>query len=152
FDLLLPDMNGTDAIRKILETSSDTKILVLTSLAGDEEIYRALEAGARGYLLKDAARHELVGAIRAVHAGRRHIPVDVGAQLAANLPRSGLSAREVDVLKLVASGYRNKEIAFELSISEATVNAHMKHVLEKLGASDRAHAVVIALRRGFMRI
>jgi DNA-binding NarL/FixJ family response regulator len=121
-------------------------------VGGDEEIYRALEAGARGYLMKDTARNELVQAIRAVYKGRRYIPSEIGGKLAENLPRSALSAREIEVLQLVAGGYRNKEIAFKLSISEATVNAHIKHILEKLGATDRVHAVVIALRRGFMRI
>lgn len=151
-DLLLPDISGAEVIRQICSSSSDVPILVLTSVGGDEEIYRALEAGARGYLLKDSARSELVQAIRTVHKGRRYIPSEIGGRLAENLPRMGLSAREIEVLQLVASGNRNKEIAFKLAISEATVNAHMKHILEKLGAEDRAHAVVLALRRGFMRM
>jgi DNA-binding NarL/FixJ family response regulator len=151
-DLLLPDISGVEVIKTICGASSDVQIVVLTSVGGDEEIYRALEAGARGYLLKDSARHELVLAIRTVSAGRRYIPSEIGGRLAEHLPRSGLSAREIQVLQLVAGGNRNKEIAYKLSISEATVNAHMKHILEKLGASDRAHAVVVALRRGFMRI
>jgi DNA-binding NarL/FixJ family response regulator len=151
-DLLLPDMSGVEVIRTICANSSDVHIIVLTSVGGDEEIYRALEAGARGYLLKDTARHGLIEAIRTVTAGRRCIPSEIGGRLVEHLPRSGLSAREVQVLQLIAGGNRNKEIAYKLSISEATVNAHMKHILEKLGATDRAHAVVVALRRGFMRI
>src|SRR3954447_18463296 len=127
-DLLLPDMSGSEVIRHICNSSSDVQILVLTSVGGDEEIYRALEAGARGYLLKDSARTELVQAIRTVYKGRRFIPSEIGGRLAENLPRLGLSMREIEVLQLVASGYRNKEIAFKLSISEATVNAHMKHI------------------------
>lgn len=151
-DLLLPDISGVEVIKTICANSSDVQIVVLTSVGGDEEIYRALEAGARGYLLKDTARHELVRAIRTVSAGRRYIPTEIGGRLAEHLPRSGLSTREIEVLQLIAGGNRNKEIAYKLSISEATVNAHIKHILEKLGATDRAHAVVIALRRGFVRI
>ncbi len=151
-DLLLPDIPGAEVIRRICADSGDVQILVLTSVGGDEQIYRALEAGARGYLMKDTARRELTQAIRTIHAGRRYIPTEIGGRLAENLPRSGLSVREIEVLQLVAGGNRSKEIAFRLSISEATVNAHIKHILEKLGAGDRAHAVVIALRRGFMQI
>jgi DNA-binding NarL/FixJ family response regulator len=152
-DLLLPDVGGAEVIKSICKFSSDVHIIVLTSAGGDEEIYRALEAGARGYLLKDTARHELVQAIRTVTAGRRYIPAEIGGRLAEYLPRaSGLSVRELEVLKLIAGGNRNKEIAYKLTISEATVNAHIKHILDKLGATDRAHAVMVALRRGFMRL
>jgi two-component system NarL family response regulator len=151
-DLLLPDMSGAEAIGNICSFSSGAHIIVLTTVAGDELIYRALEAGARGYLFKDMVRKDLLHAIRAVHSGRRHIPAEVGARLAESLPRSDLSAREVEVLELVAAGMRNKEIAFKLSISEATVNAHVKHLLEKLNASDRTQAVMIGLRRGFIRV
>jgi DNA-binding NarL/FixJ family response regulator len=151
-DLLLPDMHGSHLISQIHENSWNMQIVVLTSTGGDEEIHRALEAGARGYLFKDMVRLELVNAIRAVHAGRRYIPETVGSRLAEGLPRTGLSAREIEVLKLVAVGKRNKEIAYDLSISEATVNAHLKHIAEKLNASDRTEAVTIALRRGFIHL
>jgi len=151
-DLLLPDIGGSEVIKRVCSTSSDTAFIVLTTVAGDEEIYRALEAGARGYLFKDMARKELIHAIRAVAKGQRYIPAQVGSRIAENLPRPGLTAREIDVLQSVATGLRNKEIAFELGISEATVNAHIKHILEKLGASDRTHAVTTALRRGIIRL
>src|SRR5208283_3785305 len=108
---------------------------------GDEEIYRAIEAGARGYLFKDMARKELIHAIRAVAKGQRYIPAPVGSRIAENLPRPGLTSREIEVLQSVAAGLRNKEIAHHLGISEATVNAHVKHILEKLNATDRTQAV-----------
>ena len=151
-DLLLPDMIGSEAIKIICEKSSDARIIVLTTLGGDEEIYRALEAGARGYLLKDMVRHELILAIHQVSGGHRYIPAEIGARLAENFPRPGLSAREVEVLQLVAGGLRNKEIGFQLGVTEATVNAHVKHILAKLDASDRTEAVMIALRRGILHL
>jgi len=151
-DLLLPDMAGSDVIRQICKDSSDTSFIVLTSVAGDEEIYRALEAGARGYLFKDMARKALVQAIRAVAKGQRYIPSEVGNRIAEGLPRPGLTAREIDVLQWIASGMRNKEVAYQLGVSEATVNAHVKHILEKLNVSDRTHAVTTALRRGIIRL
>lgn len=151
-DLLLPDIGGTEVIKRLCSNSSDTAFLVLTTVGGDEDIYRAIEAGARGYLFKDMARKELVHAIRAVAKGQRYIPAPVGSRIAENLPRTGLSLREVEVLQSVAAGLRNKEIAYQLGISEATVNAHVKHILEKLNASDRTHAVTTALRRGIIRL
>lgn len=151
-DLLLPDIGGSDVIQKISTNSGDTAFIVLTSVAGDEEIYRALEAGARGYLFKDMARKDLIHAIRMVAKGQRFIPDKVGSRIAENLPRPGLTAREIEVLQFVAGGLRNKEIAFQLNVSEATVNAHIKHILEKLNASDRTQAVTIALRRGIIRL
>jgi two-component system, NarL family, response regulator len=151
-DLRLPDMSGTEAIRQICLRSKAAQILVLTTVDGDEEIYRALEAGARGYLLKDMVRRELVQAIREVHQGRRYIPAAVGVRIAENLPRPGVTAREVEVLQLLASGLRNKEIAHRLEVSESTVNAHIKHVLAKLQVTERAHAVTVALRRGIIRL
>jgi len=151
-DLLLPDIGGSEVIRRLCSSSSDTAFLVLTTVGGDEDIYRAIEAGARGYLFKDMARKELVHAIRAVASGQRYMPAPVGSRIAENLPRPGLSAREVEVLQSVAAGLRNKEIAYQLGISEATVNAHVKHILEKLNASDRTHAVTTALRRGIIRL
>jgi two-component system NarL family response regulator len=151
-DLLLPDMNGIDAIRQICSKSGKAQIVVLTSVGGDEHIYRALEAGARGFLFKDMGRRDLLDAIRTVCAGRRFIPAQVGARLAENLPRTDLTLREIEVLQLVAAGMRTKEIAFTLEIAEATINAHIKHILEKLSASDRTHAVTIALRRGLIKL
>jgi len=139
-------------IRRVCSTSSDTAFIVLTTVAGDEEIYRALEAGARGYLFKDMARKDLIHAIRAVAKGQRYIPSQVGSRIAENLPRPGLTAREIEVLQFVAAGQRNKEIAYQLGVSEATVNAHVKHILEKLNASDRTQAVTTALRRGIIRL
>jgi len=151
-DLLLPDIGGAEVIKRVCSARSDTNFIVLTSVAGDEEIYRALEAGARGYLFKDMVRRELVQAIRTVHKGQRYIPAQVGSRIAENLPRMDLSSREIEVLQLVAGGLRNKEIAHELTVSEATVNAHVKHILGKLYASDRTQAVTIALRRGIIRL
>jgi len=151
-DLLLPDMAGSDVIRRICDVSSDISLIVLTAVAGDEEIYRAIEAGARGYLFKDMARKELVHAIRAVAAGQRYIPAQVGSKIAENLPRTTLTDREIKVLECVASGMRNKEIAHQLGITEATANAHVKHILEKLHVSDRTHAVTTALKRGIIRL
>jgi DNA-binding NarL/FixJ family response regulator len=151
-DLLMPDMSGADAIKEICSRSAGAFIIVLTMLTGDEEIYRALDAGARGYLLKDMVRRDLIRAIREVHSGRRYIPAEVGTRIAEHLPRPGLTSREIEVLRLVSSGMRNKEAAFELGISEGTINAHIKHILSKLNATDRTHAVMIALRRGVIRL
>ena len=151
-DLLLPDIEGSEVIRQVCAHSSDTAFLVLTTLVGDEEIYRALEAGARGYMFKDMARKELVNAIRAVANGKRYIPADVGARIAEGLPRTALTAREAEVLQGIAAGSRNKEIAHQLGVTESTVNAHIKHILEKLHACDRTQAVTIALRRGIIRL
>ena len=151
-DLLLPDIGGAEVIRRACSARSDTSFIVLTTVAGDEEIYRALEAGARGYLFKDMARKELIQAIRTVHRGQRYIPAQVGSRIAEYLPRLDVSPREIEVLQLVAAGLRNKEIAYRISVSEATVNSHVKHILEKLNATDRTQAVTIALRRGIIRL
>ncbi len=151
-DLFLPDIVGSEVIARVAKSYSDVLFIVLTSAAGDEDIYRAIEAGARGYLFKDMARKELLQAIRAVEAGQRYIPGEVGSRIAENLPRPGLSAREIEVLQCVAGGLRNKEIAFRLEISEATVNAHLKHILEKLNVSDRTLAVTTALKRGIIHL
>ncbi len=151
-DLLLPDIGGSEAIQQIRRHSDDARIIVLTSAAGDEEIYRALEAGAHGYLFKDMVRRELIQAIRAVCDGRRYIPPNVGSRIAENLPRTTMTSREIEVLQLIAGGLKNKEIAFELGLSEATVNVHVKHIIGKLNASDRTHAVTKALLRGVIRL
>jgi two-component system, NarL family, response regulator len=151
-DLMLPDISGREAIQRICAKSGNAQIIVLTTVDGDEEIYRSLEAGARGYLLKDMVRKDLIRAIREVHTGSRYIPPQVGARIAENFPRPDLTAREVEVLQLIASGLRNKEVAFKLDVSEATVNSHIKHILSKLNVTDRTHAVVVALRRGVIRL
>src|SRR4051812_27383403 len=151
-DLMLPDISGSDVIRQICSEGSDIVFIVLTSVAADEEIYRALEAGARGYLFKDMARRELIQAIRAVAGGNRYIPEQVGARLAESLPRHGLSTREIEILEHLAAGLRNKEIGYKLELSENTVNSHVKRILEKLQVHDRTLAVTTALRRGIIRL
>lgn len=151
-DLLLPDIGGAEVIQRIAEFSAEIRCIVLTSLGGDEDIYRALEAGARGYLLKDTARKDLVQAIRTVSVGQRFIPNQVGSTIAENYPRTDLSSREVEVLKHMAVGERNKEIAHSMGLNEATVAAHVRHIFEKLHASDRTQAVTVALKRGVIRL
>ncbi len=149
-DLRLPDMSGIDAMIAIRSGSPDARIIILTTFEGDVEMQRALEAGARGYLLKSMPPREIVAAIRQVHAGRKSIPAEVASQLAEHLGEETLTAREIDVLSRVAGGNRNRDIAEQLVISEETVKVHMKHIMEKLGASDRTEAVAIALRRGII--
>ena len=151
-DLRLPDMSGIDALIAIRMEVPDARIIVLTTFEGDVEIHRALKAGARGYMLKSAPPQELITAIREVHAGRKKIPTEVAAQLAEYVSEDGLTAREIEVLQLVAEGGRNKDIAERLFISEATVKVHLKHLMEKLGAADRTQAVTIALRRGIIHL
>jgi DNA-binding NarL/FixJ family response regulator len=149
-DLQMPDMNGIDAIATIREEHPQARIIVLTTYEGDVLARRALKAGATGYILKDMIRTELLGAIRAVHHGKRYIPQKIAAELAEHYAEDDLSEREIEVLRQVARGTSNKIIASHLSISEATVKAHMQNILLKLGASDRTHAVSIATTRGFL--
>jgi DNA-binding NarL/FixJ family response regulator len=151
-DLRLPDMNGIDAMAAIRTEFPDARIIILTTFEGDVEIQRALEAGARGYLLKSMPPKELLDGIRQVHAGKKRIPPEIVAQLAEHLSDETLTAREVEVLQQVAGGNRNKDIAEHLFISEETVKVHVKHVMEKLGASDRTEAVAIAIRRGIIQL
>jgi DNA-binding NarL/FixJ family response regulator len=151
-DLRLPDMGGVEVLQAILSESPDARVVMLTTFEGDVEIQRSLQAGARGYLLKTMPPAELVEAIRQVHAGKKRIPPAVAARLAEHLADEALTPREVEVLRLVAEGGRNKEIADQLSISEETVKVHVKHVMEKLGASDRTEAVAIGVRRGIIEI
>ena len=151
-DLRLPDMSGIDAIIAIRTEAPDARIIVLTTFDGDVEMQRALEAGARGYLLKSMPPKDMVAAIRQVHAGRKSIPAEVATQLAEHLADETLTPREVDVLSRVAGGNRNRDIADQLSISEETVKVHMKHIMDKLGASDRTQAVAIAIRRGIIQL
>jgi len=151
-DLMLPGVSGIEIIRRLAQHYADINFIVLTSAAGDEEIYRALEAGARGYLFKDMARKELIQAVRAVNKGHRYIPTQVGSRIAQYLPRSPLSPREIDVLQCIAGGMRNKEIAEQLGLSEFTINSHVKRLLEKLNVSDRTLAVTTALKRGIIHL
>jgi DNA-binding NarL/FixJ family response regulator len=147
-DLRLPGTNGTDALIAIRGEFRQAHIIILTTSDGDGDIQRAMRTGASAYVLKSAPKNELLGVIRSVHAGRRHIPPDVAARLAEHLGDDDLRARELEVLRLIRDGYRNKQIADQLSISETTVNFHIKNLVDKLQANDRTHAVTIALRRG----
>jgi len=149
-DIQMPVMNGIDATIAIREAWPDARIVVLTTYKGDVQARRALQAGAAGYLLKSMLRKELVDTIRHVAAGRRSIPVEVALDLAGHVDDNALSPREIEVLRLVAQGSSNKRIGLTLHITEDTVKAHMKAVLAKLGASDRTHAVTLALRRGII--
>ena len=151
-DVRLPDMNGIDVLIAIRSEFADARIVMLTTFEGDVEIQRALQAGARGYVLKTMPPPELMNVIREVHAGRKRIPADVAAQLAEHLGEELLTEREIAVLERVARGNRNKDIGDQLLISEETVKVHMKHIMEKLGANDRTQAVAIAVRRGIIQI
>jgi DNA-binding NarL/FixJ family response regulator len=151
-DLRLKDMSGHELTRQLLSRSPSIRIIILTSFEGDADIERALSAGARGYVVKGTARDELLGAIRAVHAGRRHIHGPVAEKLAEHLSSEKLSHRELQVLGQIASGKRNKEIGAVLGIAEDTVKMHVKNVLEKLGVNDRTEAVTVALRRGILHL
>jgi DNA-binding NarL/FixJ family response regulator len=151
-DLRLPDISGIDALIAIAGEFPDARVLILTTFEGDVEIQRSLAAGARGYMLKTSPPKELVEAVRQVHAGRKRIPQEIAAQLAEHIADERLTEREVDVLQHVAGGNRNKDIAQLLSISEETVKVHVKHIMEKLGASDRTGAVAIAVRRGIIQL
>jgi DNA-binding NarL/FixJ family response regulator len=149
-DLQMPDLNGIDAIVTIRQEHPQARIIVLTTYEGDVLARRALKAGATGYILKDMIRTELLEAIRAVQLGRRYIPEKIAVELAEHYAEDDLSEREIEILREVARGSSNKIIASHLSISEATVKAHMQNILVKLGPSDRTHAVNIAMTRGFL--
>jgi len=151
-DLRLPDISGIDALIAIRTEFPDARIIMLTTFEGDVEIGRALAAGARGYILKSMPPKELVEVIRQVKAGRKQIPTEVAAQLAVHLGEEELTPREIDVLGHLAGGNRNRDIADQLFISEETVKVHIKHIMEKLGASDRTQAVAIAVRRGIIEL
>ena len=151
-DLRLPDMNGIDVMIAIRGEFPEARIVVLTTFEGDAEIHRALAAGARGYLLKSMPPRELLEGIRQVHAGKKRIPAEIAARLAEHLSDEALTAREVEVLRQVASGNRNRDIAERLFISEETVKVHVKHIMDKLGAHDRTEAVSIAIRRGIIQL
>jgi DNA-binding NarL/FixJ family response regulator len=151
-DIRMPDMNGIDAIAMIRSESADARIVVLTTYKGDVQALRALKAGAAGYLLKSSLRKELLETIRAVHAGGRRVPAEIAIDIAEHASGDLLSDRETQVLRHVARGSANKQIAAHLKISEETVKAHLKSILAKLGAHDRTHAVTIGLTRGFIEI
>jgi DNA-binding NarL/FixJ family response regulator len=151
-DIRLPDMSGIDTMIAIRSEFPETRILMLTTFEGDVEIQRALQAGARGYMLKSMPPGELLAGIREVHAGRKRIPPEVAAHLAEHMGEEALTARELEVLQEVAGGSRNRDVAGRLFITEETVKVHVKHVMEKLGAKDRTEAVAIALRRGIIRM
>jgi len=149
-DLQMPGMNGIDTMIAIRREFAHARFIVLTTYEGDVQALRALKAGASGYLLKGTLRKDLLDTIRAVHAGRRCIPPEIALDLADHLADDALTEREVEVLRSVAMGNSNKLIADRLHLSEATVKGHMKSILSKLGASDRTHAVMIAMKRGFI--
>ena len=151
-DLRLPDMSGIDTMITIRNEFPEARAIILTTFEGDVEIQRALEAGARAYVLKSMPPKELVEVIRKVHAGKKPIPPQIAAQLAEHYGDESLTAREIDVLRQIAGGNRNRDIAEKLFISEETVKVHIKHVMEKLGASDRTQAVAIGVRRGIIQL
>ena len=151
-DLRLPGMSGSEATQAIRGEFPEARIIVLSVYAGDEEIYIALQSGAMAYLVKSVQREELVLAIRKAAAGQRHISPEVAARLAERLPRSQLSVRELDVLRLLVGGKRNREIASALDITEGTVKLHVSSILSKLGVADRTEAVTVALHRGIVQL
>jgi DNA-binding NarL/FixJ family response regulator len=151
-DLRMPNMDGTEATRAIRSEDPEALIIALTSYDGDQDIYRALEAGVRGYILKEMVHSEVVKAIRTVQAGKRLMPPEVAERLSEYFPQVALTPREVEVLSLVARGMANKEIAHKLGTANGTIKMHVQNILEKLGASDRTHAVTIAIERGILHL
>jgi DNA-binding NarL/FixJ family response regulator len=151
-DVRLPDMSGIDAMITIRSQFPESRVIIVTSSEGDVEMQRALEGGARGYMLKSMPPSELLEAIRKVHAGKKAIPPEIAAHLANHLSDEALTAREVEILQQVAEGNRNRDIAERLFISEGTVKVHIKHIMEKLGANDRTQAITIAVRRGIIHL
>ncbi len=151
-DLQMPGLDGTSAIQQIIKIRPSARIVVLTTYAGDVQAKRALKAGACGYLLKNAIRRELIDAIQTAHAGLRYIPKDIAADIGLHALDDALSAREMDVLGQLRHGGSNKQIAAALGLTEETVKTHMKSILSKLGATDRTQAIVIAIRRGMVRV
>lgn len=150
-DIQLPESNGIETIGQIQKEFPNARIIVLSTYSGDAQVVRAIKAGARAYLLKRQVHRELLETIRAVHAGGRRIPQEIAADLVDN-PRDGLTPREIDVLRLIAGGNANKEIADQLSIGEASVKSYVANILSKLDAKDRAHAVTIGLKRGIIEL
>ena len=151
-DLQMPEMGGIDALSAIRGEFPEARIIVLTTYAGDVQVFRALKAGARAFLLKGLLRKELIETIRAVHAGQKRLPPEIAAEIAEHATDDRLTPREIDVLRLIAGGNANKEIAAQLSLTEETVKGHVKNILAKLGANDRTHAVTIGLKRGVIEL
>jgi DNA-binding NarL/FixJ family response regulator len=151
-DLRMPQLDGIEAVKQIRAEFPEAKIIALTSFDGDQEIYRALEAGVRGYLLKEMVHTEVLRAIRLVHSGKRLMPPEVAERLTEYFPKSALTPREIEVLTLVATGLANKEIAHKLGTADGTVKIHVQNILSKLNASDRTHAVTIAVQRGIIQL
>jgi len=151
-DLQMPGMSGIDAIGAILSEFPEARIIVLTTYTGDAQVFRAMKAGARAYLLKSLLRKELLETVRAVHAGRKLVAPELAAEIAEHATDAALTSRELAVLRLIAGGNANKEIAAQLSLTEETVKGHVKNILAKLGANDRTHAAVIALKRGIIEV
>jgi DNA-binding NarL/FixJ family response regulator len=151
-DLRLPGMSGTDCTAALLQEFPEASVLMLSTHSGEEEIYRALQAGARGYIVKSIVREELLRAVREVHQGRQYVDPVVASHLAERQSHRSLSAREVEVLRMVAKGLGNKEIASALKIAEVTVKLHVSHVLEKLSVKDRTQAATVALQRGIISL
>ena len=151
-DLQMPEMSGIDALSAIRGEFPEARVIVLTSYAGDVQVSRALRSGARGYLLKDMLRKELLETIRAVHAGQRRLSSEAAAEIAEHATEDSLTPRETDVLRLIAAGNANKEIATQLGLTEETVKSHVKNILGKLDANDRTHAVTIGLKRGVIEL
>jgi two-component system NarL family response regulator len=151
-DLRMPQVAGVEAITAICAEFNTARIVVLTTYDGDEDIYRGLQAGAKGYLLKDAKPNELLNAIRTVHSGQQYIPLEVGAKLVQRMSNPELSERELEVLRLMAQGMSNVEIGTALSIGESTVKSHVNRILSKLGVNDRTQAVIVAIKRGIVSL
>ncbi|MDZ4818420.1 MAG: response regulator transcription factor [Planctomycetota bacterium] len=151
-DIRMPEMDGIAAMKSIRADHPEARIIALTSFDGDQEIYRALEAGVRGYLLKEMVHTEVVHAIRLVHAGERLLPPELADRMGHSVTHLALTAREVEVLELVAQGLANKEIAAKLGTASGTIKMHVQNILDKLDATDRTHAVTMAIRRGIIRI
>ena len=151
-DLRMPEMDGIEATKQIRQIQPDAKIIALTSYDGDQDIYKAIEAGVRGYILKEMVHTKVIDAIRTVHEGKRLMPQEVAERLSEYFPQVALTPREIEVLKYVARGMANKEIAHQLGTASGTVKMHVQNILAKLGASDRTHAVTIALERGILHL
>lgn len=151
-DLRMPELDGIGATRAIRSEFPEAKIIALTSYEGDQDIYRALEAGVRGYLLKEMVHSQVIRAIRTVHAGKRLLLPEVSDRLLGHFPEAALTPREIEVLQYAAQGLANREIGDRLGTAAGTVKMHIQHILEKLGASDRTHAVTIAVQRGILHL
>ncbi|MBD2421838.1 response regulator transcription factor [Anabaena cylindrica FACHB-243] len=151
-DLRMPQIGGVEAITAIRAEFKQARIMVLTTYDGDEDIYRGLQAGAQGYLLKDAKPNELLNAIRKIHSGQKYVPPEVGAKLVQRMSNPELSNRELDVLRLIAQGMSNLDIGAALSIGESTVKSHVNRILSKLGVNDRTQAVIVAIKRGIVSL